>query len=210
LQRATVREAISRLRQNLRNINWEHVERAVWLGREGRTGQEATLTAGLALQVGHQALRIAAEGAQWLPDVPQVPGPLELYSPGVTRLGAGWQVVVCCLKGNELPRIYDTRSEPWTAWLDADAVGSSLLLRPREPGDRFQPQGMGGHSVMLHEFMINAKVPRSARAGWPLLAGRAGLVWVCGLRVDERAIVHPGTRSVWQVTFERERSSSSR
>ena len=49
LQRATLREAMHRLRRTLRNINWEHVERAVWLAREGGTGQSATLAAGLAL-----------------------------------------------------------------------------------------------------------------------------------------------------------------
>ena len=42
-QRATLREAIHRLRRSVRDINWEHVERAVWLAREGshRAGGDA-------------------------------------------------------------------------------------------------------------------------------------------------------------------------
>jgi tRNA(Ile)-lysidine synthase len=209
LQRAAVREAIYRLRRNLRNINWEHVERAVWLGREGQTGQLATLTAGLVLRVGYRALRIAAEGAQWLPDVPQIAGLLALRTPGVTSIGNGWRVVVQDLNSCELPRDYDT-ADAWVAWLDAAAVGPNLSLRPRRPGDRFQPQGLCGHSVALHEFMINAKVPRDARAGWPLLAGEYGIAWVCGLRLDERVMVSDATRNVWQVTFEREPIPPSR
>jgi tRNA(Ile)-lysidine synthase len=72
-------------------------------------------------------------------------------------------------------------------------------LRSRRPGERFQPQGLGGHSSAIREYMIDAKVPRPAREHWPLLAGRAGIAWLCGLRIDERAAVRPQTRKVWQV-----------
>ena len=64
LQRATIREAIHRLRASLRNINWEHVERAVWLAREGTTGQKATLAAGLELEISYRTLRIGLGGGR--------------------------------------------------------------------------------------------------------------------------------------------------
>jgi tRNA(Ile)-lysidine synthetase-like protein len=97
----------------------------------------------------------------------------------------------------------DRDDDRWRAWLDAYAAGPDLLLRHRLPGDRFQPQGMGGHSMKLNEFMINAKVPREARRAWPLLTGRQGIAWVCGLRVDARAAVTAATTRVWRVQFER-------
>jgi hypothetical protein len=62
---------------------------------------------------------------------------------------------------------------------------------------------MGGHRVRLNELMINLKAPRGARAGWPILVGRAGIAWACGLRVDERAAIGPETAAVWHVAFER-------
>ena len=52
-----------RLRRTLRNINWEHVEHAVRVGREGETGDSATLAAGLELTVDYDTLRIGPEGA---------------------------------------------------------------------------------------------------------------------------------------------------
>jgi tRNA(Ile)-lysidine synthase len=203
LQRATLREAIRVLRHELRDINWEHVERAVWLAREGRSGKTATLAAGLALQIGYDRLRVGAEsrevggsyeGAPWVPEA------LALCAPGVTLLDGGWRVIV---------RQEQTRGAGencgsvgrWEAWLDAGAAGSGLILRPRRPGDRFQPQGLGGHTVKVNEFMINRKVPRDARAGWPLLEGANGLVWVCGLHLDERAVVREDSRAVWHVCF---------
>ena len=38
LQRALLREAVHRLRNSLRDIGWEHIERAVWLARRRRHG----------------------------------------------------------------------------------------------------------------------------------------------------------------------------
>lgn len=203
LQRATVREAVHRLRWSLRNINWEHVDRAVWCGREGSTGQSATLAAGLALEVGYRALRIAAEGTPWTDDVPQVAAPLRLSAPGITTLGGDWLVSVRRLAASELPAGWDENRDPWTAWLDADAVGDEMILRPRQPGDRFRPHGLGGHSTKVNEFMINLKVSRDLRASWPLLAGQQGIAWLCGLRVDEHARVQPDTHWVWEVRVAR-------
>jgi len=217
LQRATIREGIHRLRASLRNINWVHVERAVWLAREGTTGQKATLAAGLELEIGYRTLRIGpeAEGSgraeEWesrgiplFPHSPILPFSLPsitvlpLVVPGVTVIG-GWQVEISYAGRDAQPGGFNAEADPWTARLDADAVGSDLMLRTRQPGDRFQPQGLSGHGTKLNEFMINAKVPKAARAGWPLLCGAAGIAWVCGLRVAEWAIVRPQTRTVWVV-----------
>jgi tRNA(Ile)-lysidine synthase len=200
LQRATLREAIHRLRRSVRNINWEHVERAAWLAREGHTGQAATLAAGLELQIGYDSLRVAAEGSPWQVDLPQLSEPLILQAPGVTELGGGWQVIIQRLRRAETPVDF-VDADPWTAYLAADAVGDALILRPRAPGDRFCPLGLAGHSVKLNEFMIDAKIARDARSGWPLLSGRGGISWVCGLRLAQPVAIGPDTAEAWHVRF---------
>jgi tRNA(Ile)-lysidine synthase len=201
LQRGTVREAIRRLRRDLRNVGWQHVERAVWLARGGRAGQSATLVGGLALDLGCETLRIAPEGSQRAVDTPQIEREIALAAPGMTDVGGGWRVAVERLAN--APEGQPAPGDPWQAWLDADATGPALTLRPRRPGDRFRPHGLGGHSAGLNEFMINARVPRHARTGWPLLTGREGIAWVCGLRVDHQAAVTPATHAIWRVRFER-------
>ncbi len=206
LQRATLREAVRRLRRSLRNIHWEHVERGIWLGREGSTGQSATLAGGLELEVGYDALRIADEGATWTGDAgdtPQVIAPLHLAAPGETDLGGGWWVMVRRLAAPPSSESCQDNTDPWIAWLDGEGVGTELLLRPRQPGDRFQPYGLGGHAAKVNEFMINAKLPRYERAGWPILTGRQGIAWLCGLRVDQRAVVRADTPWAWEVRFAR-------
>jgi tRNA(Ile)-lysidine synthase len=74
-----------------------------------------------------------------------------------------------------------------------------MELRTRRSGDRFCPLGMGGHTTAISEFMINVKVPRHLRHGWPLLLGNSGIAWVCGLRVDQRAAVTPATSAAWVI-----------
>jgi tRNA(Ile)-lysidine synthetase-like protein len=133
--------------------------------------------------------------------VPQIDAPRPLAAPDETIIGGGWRVEVSSGRADALLEDRGVGADPWVAFLDANALGSCLMLRPRQPGDRFQPQGLGGHRTKLNEFMINAKVPKDLRAGWPLLCGAAGIAWVCGLRVAEWAIVRPPTRIVWVVRF---------
>jgi tRNA(Ile)-lysidine synthase len=198
LQRGVLREAIHTLRASLRNINWAHVERAVWLCREGATGQKATLAAGLEVEIGYDTLRVGPEDLYGIAGVPQLVVAHALIVPGTTQIGGG-RVEITRAGREALPADFAGGSDPWTAFLDADAVGPELWLRSRQPGDRFQPQGMAGHSMKLNEFMINLKVPQDARAGWPLLIGRGGIAWVCGLRVAEWVAVRETTREAWVV-----------
>ncbi len=209
LQRAVLREAIHRLRASLRNINWVHVERAVWLCREGATGQRATLVAGLEVEIGYRTLRIGPEGSASdsaaLPaEAPLLSGSLPLAAPGETELTGGWRCTIIRVERAALPEGFVVSQDPWTACLDAAAVGWPLILRPRRAGDRFQPQGMAGHTMKLNEFMINVKLPRERRSGWPLLVSPTGIAWVGGLRVAEWAAVRDATHAVWIVRLRRD------
>jgi tRNA(Ile)-lysidine synthase len=91
----------------------------------------------------------------------------------------------------------------WEIYLDADVVGSSPVLRPRQPGDIFAPLGLGGHSQKVNEFMINQKIPAQWRNKIPLLVSAGLVLWVCGYRPDERARLRPSTRRILHFKFER-------
>jgi tRNA(Ile)-lysidine synthase len=203
-QRAIIREAVARLRHHLRNINWTHVERAVWLAREGQTGQSATLAAGLALHLRYERMVVGPEVLPQQVGGPRVGEAIQLVSPGVTRLAGGWRVEVELISAGLLPADYNRNTDPWCAFLDADVLGGTLILRPRVPGDVFQPHGLRGHAARVNEFMINARIAREERASWPLLIAGWGVAWLCGLRLDERAIVQEKTRRVWRVRFIKE------
>lgn len=76
---------------------------------------------------------------------------------------------------------------------DADRCSEPLLVRSWQAGDRFVPQGMKGHSQKLQDFFTDRKIPRGTRDALPLVVAPEGILWVVGLRQDERFVVHPGT-----------------
>lgn len=208
LQRSTLREAIHRLRQSLRNINFVHVERALEVARDGTTGNRATLPGGLMLEVGYDRFAVAdAAAAEPWPDEPYLPAggdPLVLVVPGDTALaGSVWTLGAEIVDRQALPAGWQDNADPWRAFLDADAVGARPELRTRRPGDRFQPMGLGGHSSNLADFFTNQKVPRHLRDRWPLLVDEGGILWVCGRRLDERAQVRRETQRVLLLRFEK-------
>ena len=205
LQRSLLRLAIHQLRANLRDIGWEHVERALETARFGQSGDSATIAAGLALCLDQGIAQIGPEGA--VPQSmrfglrPRVRTAFAVTAPGTTVLGSGWWIDVDALARPELPPGWTENDQPWTAYLDADAVGEELTVRPRQPGDRFRPLGLGGHTARVNEFMINEQLPAGERADWPLLVGAGGIAWVCGYRIDEGAAVTPFTKRIWRVRF---------
>lgn len=80
--------------------------------------------------------------------------------------------------------------------LDADTFTPALKLRSWMPGDVFCPKGLGGRKKKLQDFFSDIKLPRSRRTNVPLLVAPEGILWVGGLREDERFQVSSSTTSV--------------
>jgi tRNA(Ile)-lysidine synthase len=209
LQRSTVREAIHRLRYSLRSINFLHVENAVCVARDGATGDQATIPRGLVLTVKYERLTVAdADAVEPLPNWPLLPPkgePVQVRIPGQTVLPeSSWRLVARVMARGDLPAGWEANPDPWRAFLDAGALGSSPWLRTRHAGDRFCPLGMGGRSVKVADFLTNQKVPRHVRDRLPLLVGKQGVFWLCGQRVDENVRIRASTETVLELHFLRE------
>ncbi len=70
--------------------------------------------------------------------------------------------------------------------IDADRITPRIQLRVWHPGDWFCPSGMGGHRKKVHDFWIDAKIPRKVRAATPVMVAPEGILWIVGHRADER------------------------
>jgi tRNA(Ile)-lysidine synthase len=205
MQRATLREAVRRLRRGLRDINWTHIEDARRVAVDKGVGSEATLPQGLALIVGYDDF-IVGETVS-LPDIPLLHAEMvELRSGAALKLpGSLWQV--WAEEGRAFTAIeseiesQETDGNRWSADFDADQVQGRLVLRTRRAGERFQPTGLGGRHKSLHEFMIEDKVPRHLRDLIPILADEEKILWVCGFRTDERSKVTDHTKQLLAVHF---------
>lgn len=58
-------------------------------------------------------------------------------------------------------------------------------LRPPVRGERFVPLGMP-HDKGLHEFLSDSRVPHIVRPRVPIVSREGDVVWVMGLRIDDR------------------------
>lgn len=205
LQRSLIREAAYRLCPHLRDVDFVHVENALRVAEEGKTGAQATLPGGLTLTVEYDRLTVARMGYEPPQEGPTLPPGREatVALPGVTSLPEGAWILETALPEEWSEEDVEGNPDRWTAYLDADALATPLVLRTRRAGDRFCPQGMGGHRPRLTDWMINAKVPRPQRDRLPLLVAAEEIVWVCGWRVSEMAMVKPSTRRVARLQFRR-------
>lgn len=190
-QRALLRRAIQRLRADERDVDFAPLEHAVRFTHRARPGRSCEVLAGLKLKIASQAILLHDEAYR------PVRADMPLLTNGI--LTAGWRFDSRRLETfTEL----ETNTDPWHVWVDAKRLENTRLhLRTRFPGDRIQPLGMNGHSLKLSDVFINAKIDRALRDRWPLVVNGDDIVWVAGLRLDERFKVTPDTQIVLHLSF---------
>ncbi len=195
LQHGVLRHALAQLNPTLRDVDFTAVERAVsWLNQPGEgqvdlvQGLRLFIEADCAWVVGPEPLSPAAEWPQLAAES------LPLPVPGEVDLGNGWRLVSAWADAVGLPGSDLLSTSPWEAWLDAASLPGNLQVRSIIPGDRFQPLGMSGHSLKLADFWINQKLPRRARAHWPLVTVGESILWVPGYRLAFPYRLQAGTR----------------
>ena len=82
------------------------------------------------------------------------------------------------------------------AFVDADKLIFPLIIRYRQEGDRFMPLGMRNFKK-LSDFLISQKIPLPQKERVILLInGNGEVIWVAGLRQDNRYKVNATTKKV--------------
>lgn len=83
-----------------------------------------------------------------------------------------------------------------TAWLDEALLQYPLTLRSWKNGDYFQPFGMRGKKK-ISDFLTAQKIPLLDKKEILVLEnGNGDLIWVVGLRSDDRYKINPQTKKV--------------
>ncbi len=202
VQRRLVRRAMDQLRPGLRDIGFETVERALVCLRQPVSWGRVDLASGLRLVVEGETVWVATWEAD-LPGMgwPKVKGePVHLTKPGSISLEDGWHLdLEEVLDVEEGKRLAYENSDPYQAWLDAVQLPGDLEVRGRREGDCIKPLGMEGHSVKISDLMVNVKMPRRARADWPLVCCSDEVLWVPGYVTSHTRRVQSETRRIFHI-----------
>lgn len=177
VQREVWRQALEKKRGSLKGICFVHVESLMELAKAGRPGAKVELPGGWQAVRDYRTIRLGPAGAERR----QAPGgawQAPLQTPGVTPLPDGR-----CLRASWEPLSEAEGPVLALAW---ERLAPPLAVRFRQAGDAFRPRGLGGRKK-LKEFFIDAKLSRGRRDAVPLVCDREGILWVTGLRSDERA-----------------------
>jgi len=95
---------------------------------------------------------------------------------------------------------YCLPSDPSVAAVDARELETPLVLRRWKQGDYFYPLGMR-KKKKLSRFFIDEKVPLHRKQQlWVLVSGER-VVWIVGMRLDDRFKVTPATRRIVEFAF---------
>ncbi len=195
LQRRALREAVRRVRGNLHAVRFVHIEGARQIVLGGQVGSWLPLP-------GEVRITRSSAGAEVTIGSDRLPGVYALSVPGrVVAIEFGVHLSAEALTQDQLA------AEGWpdaarrdTVVLDATRVGSELVLRGPQAGDRFAPAGMGGRTKTVADYLRDEKVPRHRRAVIPVLATRDGvIVWIVGMRASEAGRVTPATTQAVRV-----------
>ena len=167
--------------------------RRIWEFTQGAGGPRLSVPGGFTLTRRNRHLFLG----RVRPAAPLPPRPLPV--PGEAGLPDGRLVTAAWWLGNPPDWSGVSRKE---AFLDGEALSMPLAVRSRRPGDRFRPLGLGG-AKKIKEALIEAKVPREEREAVPIVTdSRDRVVWVAGLRLDERFRITGATRRILRLSLE--------
>ncbi len=89
-----------------------------------------------------------------------------------------------------------------TIFVDEDELVFPLILRKWQEGDSFQPFGMKGQTKKVSKFFKDEKMSLIEKENTWILCSENSILWVIGLRQDERFKIKNTTKNILQITVE--------
>ncbi|HHY42159.1 MAG TPA: tRNA lysidine(34) synthetase TilS [Thermoanaerobacterales bacterium] len=182
-----VRAAVEKLSGDVKDFEIRHAELLVDFIEKSPTGSRIDLPKNLQGIKEYDTIILSKASHDEGPEyhyVLKVPGEISIKEIGIN--------VKAYIKPKEEIKI---TADANIARLDFDKVDSSLIIRNRFPGDRFKPLGGKGFKK-LKDFFIDEKVPRRKRNLVPIIEAKGNIVWVGGMRIDDRFKVTGETKTV--------------
>lgn len=190
IKKRVIRKGWEAITGSAHNLSYIHMFNIIDLVGNARTGSSINLPQGVMLTKSYEDFVLAKSFLNPVTEnylyTLQVPGSTLVPETG-DILKASIETVKSGDKNNYGPD---------EAVIDAGLVTLPLFVRNRREGDWFRPAGFEG-SKKLKKFLIDSKIPRTARELLPIVVSEDGqIIWVAGLRGDGRWLARTNTEKV--------------
>jgi tRNA(Ile)-lysidine synthase len=83
-------------------------------------------------------------------------------------------------------------------FISAGGMDENFILRTWKSGDRFKPLGMKNFKK-VSDFLTDSKISVSERKNQLILTNRNQIVWIIGLRIDDRYKLNSKTKKIYKL-----------
>jgi tRNA(Ile)-lysidine synthase len=170
-------------------INASAIDRLIYLAEKGRSGNIVELNGGVTVvRSGDHIVLLKAR--QPLPETPVRVG----QETDLSGIGLKFRSTLFGRDEAEISFTSDRNIE----YLDYDKIANPLCLRSHRSGDKFVPLGMD-RKKKVHDLFVDEKVPNYRRSSVPILVGGNHIIWIVGLRIDDRFKITDETQKILKV-----------
>ncbi len=212
IARRVARAAILEVCPNAR-LEARHIAQVLSLVAAGTGSASIPMGVDARVEYGLLFLRARAPKAHDFAGWLEVPGELPLGDPRPGRAPAHLSArLLPAPDGADIPALALSHGREWagtSVLLDASACGIDANLGGRlwvdspHPGDVLCPLGMHGQSKKVSDLLNEARIPAAERPLVPVVrtSPTGPVVWVAGIRADERARCTPRTSHLLELSL---------
>jgi tRNA(Ile)-lysidine synthase len=185
IQRRVLKIAVSSV-ETLKGIGAAHIDDIIALVNNASTGASICLPKGIRAIKGYSILTITTQEKS-----PVTINTHDLNVPGEAVIAEAGVVIRASLAEG---LFYDAADKLHIV-VDGERLKNPLAVRARLDGDYFYPVGFGRRKK-LQDFFVDEKLPKERRGGVPLVFSGDELVWIAGMRGDERFKPNADTKTL--------------
>ena len=194
LQYRIIRQAIKKIKGNLRKIDRWHIKTIINLVNSDKPQAKVNLPENIIVKKIYNRLRFS------LGDMIEINN----FSYYINNMGRFQiQEINKTISFTEISKndFMLSSPSPQEAFLDLDRLKWPLRARNFRTGDKFIPLGINGFKKVKDIFIDN-KVPSEERIKIPILVSSDDIVWVCGIRIDDRYKIKQETKRILRCKVE--------
>ena len=189
-----IRQAIKEVKGNLQRIDFGHITRIAGIIENSKPQIKINLPEGLVVKKIYERLKFDLGNDTY-------PGSFSYFLNNSDRFYINETDQTIILKEISKKDFSPHYASLFVAFLDLDIIKWPLKIRNVREGDKFIPLGLNGFKKVKNIFIDN-KIPIEDRKKTIILENRNDIIWIPGIRIDERYKIKEHTKRILQCAIE--------